>query len=104
VRGGFIKNINIRDSTVKAAQIGLHITMQYEDVSVGETIPEIGDIRMQNVKFETLTSAPLFVQGLSEKVKVSNVIIADCTFPKTKKQSEITFADNVLVVDTTGLR
>ena len=104
LRGGFIKNINIRDCTVKAAQIGIHITMQYEDVSVGETIPDIRDIRIQNVKFETLTSAPLFVQGLSDKVKVSNVIIADCTFPKTRKQSEITFADNVLVVDTAGLK
>ena len=104
VRGGFIKNINIRDCTVKAAQIGIHVTMQYEGVSVGETVPDIGDIRLQNVKFETLTSSPLFVQGLSEKVKVSNVIIADCTFPKTRKQSAITFADNVLVVDTASLK
>ena len=104
LRGGFIQNINIRDCTVKAAQIGIHITMQYEDVSVGETIPDIRDIRIQNVKFETLTSAPLFVQGLSEKVQVSNVIVAGCIFPNTKKQSEITFSDNVLAVDTTGLK
>ena len=104
LRGGFIKNINIRDRTVKAAQVGLHITMQYENVSVGKTIPDIRDIRLQNVKFETLTSAPLFVQGLSDTVKVSNVIIAACVFPQAKKQGEITFSDNVLAVNTTGLK
>jgi polygalacturonase len=104
VRGGFIKDINIRNCTVKTAQFGIHLTMQYENVAVGEAVPEISNIRFQNVKFENLSQAALFVQGLSDQAKISNVIIANCTFPETKKRSEITFAENVFVVDTPGLK
>jgi polygalacturonase len=102
LRGGFIENFNVRDCTVKTAQFGIHITMRYENVTTGDAIPYMRDIRLEDVRFEKLTKAPIFIEGLSDTARVGNVTLINCTFPVGSKKNQIVFSDNVLVVQTTG--
>ncbi len=105
MRGGFIENFNVRNSTVNSSQYGIHLTMQYEHVSTGDTVPSIRNVRFENVRFDHLTKMPIFIEGLSDSAKISNVTIMNCTFPEyLKNKREITFAENVLVFDTTDLK
>ncbi len=100
-RGGFIENFFARDCTVDTAVTGIHITMIYDKVTAGETIPRIRHVDIRNVTFVKLEQA-IVIEGLSEKTKVTDVTIANCDFKNTNKKSEITHADRVRLIHVHG--
>ncbi len=89
---------------MKIAQVGIQMDMKYENVTSGDFIPSIRNMRFQNVSFAALTKAPVYIMGLTDSAKITGVTIADCTFPEVRNGSVIRFADNILVIDTPGLK
>ena len=65
-RGGYIKNINIRNCTVKSARTGIGMTMRYPGTLDGHATPIIQDIDIRNCTFDNLSKQPIFIEGFSD--------------------------------------
>jgi polygalacturonase len=103
-RGGYITNVHVRDCTIETAQFGIHMTMRYSSAGArdGDAIPVISDINIRDCTFANLTRAPIFIEGYSEAIKVNDVTIADCVFGKAARQSTITNAVRINLVNVQG--
>ena len=95
-RGGFIENFFVRNSTVKTAETGIHMTMKYEKVTEGPAVPFIRNVQIRDVTFETLKQS-IFIEGLSDQDPLTDVTVANCRFPVTSKANSITHAVRVNV-------
>jgi polygalacturonase len=97
-RGGFIKDIYIRNCTVKTARTGIHMTMKYTKGASGEFIPIVRDIDIRDCKFEKLLRQPVFIEGLSDAAQITDVTIADCRFPADTGENTITNAARIHLI------
>lgn len=100
-RGGFVENFFVRNCTVDTAVTGIHITMIYDKVTEGEAIPRIRNVDIRNVAFMKLKQA-LVIEGLSERDKVTDVVIANCDFKSADLKSVITHAERIRMINVRG--
>jgi polygalacturonase len=103
-RGGYIRDVYVRDCTVKLAQIGISMTLRYGSNGAmdGDTIPVIRDIDIQNCTFGELTANPIFIEGWSPSSPITDVTISNCKFLKAAKPSFVTNAVSIAMPDTKG--
>lgn len=100
-RGGFIRDIYIRNCTIKTAKIGIHMTLRYTSSGAkeGEFIPVVRDIDIRNCRFESLSKQAIFIEGLSDEAQITDVTIAECTFPKLITPNKITDTARIHLLD-----
>lgn len=98
-RGGFIRDVYIRDCLVKKARTGIHLTMNYSKNPNGRHIPIVRDIDIRDCQFEELLRQPIFIEGLSAAAPVTDVTIAHCRFPPAAGENFIT---NAVRIHLTG--
>jgi polygalacturonase len=105
-RGGFIKDVFIRNCSVKTAQVGVHMTLRYGSSGAmnGESIPKIHDVHIQNCTFANLTKRPIFIEGWSPANQITDVSILSCNFLQANQDSMVTNASNIDLSNTEGAR
>lgn len=98
-RGGCIENIYLRNCSIKTAKFGIHLTQRYggNGAKSGTEKPPIRNIDIRDSQFATLTKAPIFIEGFSDDLKITDVTIADCVFEKTKSRSTVTNAARIFL-------
>ena len=98
-RGGYIENIYLRNCSVKTAQYGIHMTQRYgsNGASAGSEKPPIRNIDIRDCQFATLTKAPIFIEGFSGDLRITDITIANCVFEKTKNKSAVTNASRIFL-------
>lgn len=103
-RGGYIKNVYVRDCTVKVAQIGIGMTLRYGSSGAidGDSVPVIRDVDIRNIKFKKLTAQPVYIQGWSPENTINHITIADCRFLEAAKKSFVTNATDISFDSSTG--
>jgi polygalacturonase len=103
-RGGFVEDIYLRNSTVKTAKFGIHMTLRYGSSGAreGNEKPRMRNIDIRDSSFETLTKSPIFIEGWSETIQITDVTIANCTFDSAKTPSVITNASRVSLIGVKG--
>ena len=106
-RGGYIENIYLRNCTVKTAKYGIHLTQRYGSSGAreGGEKPPIRNIDIRNSTFATLTKGPIFIEGFSSDLKITDITIADCAFEAGKNKSVVTNASRIFLsgVKNSGL-
>ena len=102
-RGGFIKNVHIRNSEIKTARYGIHMTLRYfgREVKDAKFIPEMRDIDIRDCKFDRLLDQAVFIEGYSPKSQISDVTVTNCEFPAGLKENTVT---NAVRIQLTGNR
>jgi polygalacturonase len=102
-RGGFIRNIYIRNCAVKSARTGIGMTMRYPGTLDGLATPVIRDIDIRNCTFARLSRQPIIIEGFSDSVRITDVTIANCIFPNAGDRGIITNASRIhLTADAGG--
>ena len=98
-RGGYIENIYLRNCTVKTAKYGIHLTQRYGSSGArdGTEQPPIRHIDIRNTTFATLTKGPIFIEGYSADLKITDITIADCVFEAGKGRSVVTNASRIFL-------
>jgi polygalacturonase len=105
-RGGYINNVFIRNCQTQTAKFGIHMTLRYSSAGArdGQYIPEMKNINIRNCTFANLTKQPIFIEGYDEKIKISGVTIADCTFASAKNRGiTLTNAVDIHLVNNQGV-
>jgi len=100
-RGGYVKNVFIRNCQVQTARFGIHMTLRYTSNGArdGQYTPEMGNIDIRNCTFANLTKQPIFIEGYDEKIKITDVTIANCTFQSAADRNTITNAIGIHLLD-----
>lgn len=104
-RGGYIEDVFVRNCTVKTARFGIHMTMRYGSSGArdGDTVPVVRNIDIRDTSFATLTRRPVFIEGYSPAIQISDVTIADCTFGTVRTPgAAITNATRIHLLDNRG--
>lgn len=103
-RGGYIKNIYIRNCSVKLAKVGIDMTLRYASSGAmdGESVPVIRDVCIQKCTFARLTQRPVFIQGWSPADPISNVGIIQCHFLHAAETSIVTNATRLTFQGSSG--
>ena len=104
-RGGYIKNVFIRNCKVETAKFGIHMTLRYSAAGArdGQYIPELANINIRDCSFANLTKQPIFIEGYDEKIQISGVTIANCNFLQAKTLgATITNAVDVHLINNHG--
>lgn len=98
-RGGYIKNIYLRDCVVKMAKVGIHMTLRYSSSGAmeGDSVPVMSDIDIRNSTFEELAKQPVFIEGWSPSHPITNVSIVNCHFLHTTGGVFVTNATDVVM-------
>jgi polygalacturonase len=98
-RGGYIEGVYVRDCAIKQAQIGIDMTLRYASSGAmdGDAVPVIRDVDIRGTTFQQLTKQPVFIEGWSESVPISDVSIINCRFLNAAKKNYITNATNIVV-------
>jgi len=96
-RGGYIKNVFIRNCTAKTAKVGIHLTMRYSGTTAGTATPALNHIDIRDCTFEKLLKQPVVVEGFSDTVRITDVTIANCVFQNAPGLSLVTNASRVFV-------
>ena len=96
-RGGFIENIFIRNCHVKLARYGIFLTMRYASSGAkeGSAMPVVRNIEIRDCVFDALTKQPVVVEGWSADAPITDVTIANCTFPTNAAANIITNAARI---------
>jgi polygalacturonase len=103
-RGGFIEDVHIRNCSVKTARVGIHMTMKYASSGArdGGSIPIVHNIDIRDSTFGHLTKQAVFIEGWSDAARITDVTIANCSFPPAPAASFITNASRVDFTGTSG--
>lgn len=101
-RGGGVENFFVRDSRVKNAVTGIHMTMKYDRTPESDTMPYLRNIQIQNVVFEQLKQA-VFIEGFSPTARVEDVLIESCRFVGVSQASMVTNAARVKFRQVAGV-
>lgn len=98
-RGGYIENIYFRNCTVKTAKFGIHMTMRYSSSGAmeGEAAPRVRNIDIRDSKFANLTQQPIFIEGWSEAMPITDVTIANCDLECAKKNAANTITNTARI-------
>jgi polygalacturonase/pectin methylesterase-like acyl-CoA thioesterase len=96
-RGGYIRNVFIRNCKVQTARFGIHMTLRYGGAGAleGPYTPEMGNIDIRDCTFANLTRQPIFIEGYDEKIKITGVTVANCTFHNAADQNTVTNASDI---------
>jgi polygalacturonase len=99
-RGGFIEDVYVRNCTVQIAKFGIHMTMRYASRGAveGDAVPIIRNIDVRDSRFLKLTRQPIFIEGWSKDMPITDVTIANCEFPETRSGNTITNAVRVNLI------
>ncbi len=99
-RGGYIKNIYIRNCRVKTARFGIYMTMRYASSGAreGDAFPTVRDIDIRNCSFDRLTRQPIVIEGWSPTAQITDVTIANCRFPADADRNTVTNAARIHIV------
>ena len=99
-RGGFIRDIYIRNSTIKTAKFGIHMTLKYTSSGLkeGDFPPVVRDLDIRDCVFENVLKQAVFIEGV-EGTPITDVTIANCTFPELKTPNTITNAARIHLLD-----
>jgi polygalacturonase len=102
-RGGYIENVYLRNCSVKTARFGIHMTQRYgsNGASSGSEKPPIRNIDIRDSKFATLTRGPIFIEGYSDDLRITDITIANCIFEDATGKSVVTNASRIFL---TGVR
>jgi len=100
-RGGYINNVFIRNCKVQTARFGIHMTLRYASAGArdGQYTPEMENIDIRDCTFANLTRQAIFIEGYDEKIKITGVTIANCTFQSAADQNTITNASDIHLLD-----
>ncbi|HLX95110.1 MAG TPA: glycoside hydrolase family 28 protein [Verrucomicrobiae bacterium] len=101
-RGGFIRDVYIRNCTVTSARTGIGMTMRYPGTLGGQSIPVIRDIDIRHCTFDRLSRQPILIEGFSDSVRITDATIADCIFPGTGMPSLVTNASRIHLIANQG--
>jgi polygalacturonase len=104
-RGGYINNVFIRNCKVQTAKFGIHMTLRYSSAGArdGEYTPDLRNIDIRDCSFANLTKQPIFIEGYDDKIKISDVTIANCVFEQAQtKGMTITNAVNIHLINNSG--
>ncbi|MFI5381898.1 MAG: glycoside hydrolase family 28 protein [Tepidisphaerales bacterium] len=97
-RGGVIEDVFVRNCTIlKAGQAGIHMTLKYSS-GPGAYTPVIRRIDIRNCRFSNVPRA-IFIEGLSESARITDVTVQDCTFEKVAGRNAISNAGNVRLIN-----
>jgi polygalacturonase len=100
-RGGYVKNVFIRNCKVQTAKFGIHMTLRYASAGArdGQYTPEMGNIDIRDCTFAKLTKQPIFIEGYDDKIKITDVTVANCTFQSAADRNTITNASGIHLLD-----
>jgi polygalacturonase len=103
-RGGYIENIYLRNCSVKTAKFGIHLTQRYgsSGASTGSEKPPIRNIDIRDSKFASLTRAPIFIEGYSDGLQITDITIANCVFDYVGSKSVVTNATRIFLSNVKG--
>jgi polygalacturonase len=101
-RGGVIQRIFIRNCAVKSAKTGIGMTLKYPGTLEGQAAPVMRDIDIYDCTFARLSKQPVLIEGFSDTVRITDVTIAHCIFPKAGGISLITNASRIHLVANQG--
>jgi polygalacturonase len=101
-RGGFIRNICIRNCAVTSARTGIGMTMRYPGTLGGQATPVIRDIDIRDCTFDRLSRQSILIEGFSDSVRITDATIAHCIFPDTGARSLITNASRIHLIGNQG--
>lgn len=98
-RGGYIENIYLRNCSVKTARFGIHMTQRYgsNGASAGSEKPAIRNIDIRDSRFATLTKGPIFIEGYSADLRITDITIANCAFDDAGGKSVVTNASRIFL-------
>jgi hypothetical protein len=62
------------------------MTLRYSGAGAleGPYAPEMGNIDIRDCTFANLTKQPIFIEGYDEKIKITGVTVANCTFQNVR--------------------
>jgi polygalacturonase len=102
-RGGYIRDIYIRNCNIKTAKYGINMTMRYfsKEVKAADHIAAVENIDIRNCIFQTITKQPVFIEGWSPEAQITDVTVANCTFPAGAPPNTITNASRIHMLDNT---
>ena len=103
VRGGVVDGLYVKNITVgEVKEAVLHITMNYKDYSnrVGNAIPQIRNILMEDVKVKNGGKFAIFAEGLEES-PIKNITFKNVTIDKVKSNFNVKFVENLKLINTT---
>jgi polygalacturonase len=101
-RGGIIEDIYIRNCATKTAKVGIDMTMKYPGTLNGTNVPVMRDIEIRDCRFANLLDRPIFIEGFSAAVQITDVTIANCDFQNAKSPGVITNASRIHLIDNYG--
>lgn len=103
-RGGYVRNIYLRDCVVKMAKVGIDMTLRYSSSGAmeGDSVPVMRDIDIRNSTFKELTKQPIFIEGWSPSNPISNVSIIHCRFLHAAEKSFVTNATDIVMDGSSG--
>ncbi|WP_234108402.1 glycoside hydrolase family 28 protein [Chryseobacterium sp. R2A-55] len=103
VRGGSVDGLFVKNITVgEVKEAVLHITMDYKDYSqrVGNAIPQIRNILMENISVKNGGKYAIFAEGLEES-KIQNVIFKNVTIDQVKSNFKVKNVEHLKLINTT---
>jgi len=103
-RGGYIKNIYLRDCTVKMAKVGIHMTLRYSSsgAMAGDSVPVMRDIDIRNSTFKELTKQGVFIEGWSPSHPITGVSIVNCHFLHAAEENFVTNVTDIVMDGWSG--
>ncbi|MGH7940623.1 MAG: glycoside hydrolase family 28 protein [Limisphaerales bacterium] len=98
-RGGYIKDIYVRDCVIKTARIGIDMTLRYGSSGAmdGGAVPVIRNVDIRDTTFKRLTEQPVFIEGWSATAPISDVSIINCRFLRAGEKNYITNATDIVM-------
>ena len=105
-RGGYIRNVYVRNCVVRQAQVGIDMTLRYASSGAieGDSIPVIRNIDIRDCVFRQLTKTPVFIEGWSPSNPITDVTIANCRFLHAGQESYVTNAARIHFSNCPGLK
>ncbi|WP_447950746.1 glycoside hydrolase family 28 protein [Chryseobacterium koreense] len=103
VRGGSVDGLFVKNITVgEVKEAVLHITMDYKDYSqrVGNAIPQIRNILMENISVKNGGKYAIFAEGLEES-KIQNIIFKNVTIDQVKSNFKVKNVEHLKLINTT---
>ncbi|MEM8764685.1 MAG: glycoside hydrolase family 28 protein [Bacteroidota bacterium] len=98
-RGGFIRDVFIRNIEVGTTQIGFEFTTDYKGWRGNEHFTAYRDFYFQNITIDTTVQKSIVLQGRTEK-PIQDIYFQDCTIDFAPEMEVVEEAKNVLFVNT----
>ena len=97
-RGGYIKNIVIKDIEIDSTRDVIYFTNQYHSYEGGNSPSEFKNITIENIKCKSASQAAINMVGLPE-MPIRNVTIKDVLVEKSGKPNSINNVENLNLIN-----